>query len=84
VTAASKRIRVEYYAQFREMRKSPGEDVATSAATAIEFYRELDARHPFGVTAAQVRIALNGKLVPWETAITDGDTVVFLTPFGGG
>jgi len=84
VTAESKRIRVEYYAQFREKRKCSGEEITTSAATAIEFYRELDAKQPFGLFSAQIRIALNGKLVPWETAITDGDTVVFLTPFGGG
>lgn len=80
----AKTIRLEFFAQFREDRGLASENVQTRCRTAEELYAELDAVHHFHAERAKARVAVNDAIVPWNTRIGEGDTVVFLTPFGGG
>lgn len=80
----TKSLRLEYFAQFREARGVSAETVQTNSRTAAELFDELVARYHFPVQRATTRVAVNDALVPWSTPLRDGDTVVFLTPFGGG
>ena len=77
-------IRLEFFAQFREDRGVDGETVRTQSATPAELYEELDARFHFRTKRAQARVAVNDQLAGWDTELASGDTVVFLSPFGGG
>ena len=77
-------VRIEYFAQFREERGVDTETVETTSRTTRELFEELTARHRFRHTSTSVRVAVNESFSDWDREIREGDTVVFLTPFGGG
>lgn len=79
-----KKIKVQYYAVFREKRGLGEEVVETSAPTAGDLYRELAAEHKFTLTPGLVRASINLSFKPFETELRDGDTVVFIPPVAGG
>ncbi len=82
--AIAKSIFVEYYAFFRETLGRQNETVVTEAATARDLFAEIDGKYAFQTDHETIRVAVNDRIVAWETRLSDGDTVVFLTPFGGG
>jgi molybdenum cofactor guanylyltransferase len=81
---AGKTLRVQYYAILREQAGRSEETLDTSAETPAELYAELRARHPFQLTPAQLKVALNSEFSDWETPLKHGDTVVFIPPVAGG
>ena len=81
---AARQIRVLYFAGLRERRGKPDETVSTEARTPAELYTELAARHGFPAAPDGMTVAVNDAMAEWEAELADGDTVVFLTPFGGG
>lgn len=80
----TRRIRIEYFARFREERGVDAETVETTTRTTRELFEELAARHGFRQPVASIRVAVNESFSDWDRQIQEGDTVVFLTPFGGG
>ena len=84
VNEPAAKIRVLYFAGLREARGRSDETVETAAATPAALYRELAERHGFPAVPEGMRVAVNDGIADWQTALADGDTVVFLTPFGGG
>jgi molybdopterin synthase sulfur carrier subunit len=79
-----KSFHIQYFAALREAAGTSEETVQSAAATAADLYREM-ARHrsiPFELSI--LTVALNDQVVPWSTALHDGDMVVFLAPFAGG
>lgn len=80
----SKTVRLEFFAQIREDLGTAAESFQTECTTAAELYDELEAKYRFRSTRSVTRVAINEQLTSWESPIHDGDTVVFLTPFGGG
>ena len=78
------KIRVEYFALLREQAGCGGEAVETDAATPDALYRELAARHGFSLERVLVKVAVNGRYVPMDDALADGDSVVFIPPVAGG
>jgi molybdopterin-guanine dinucleotide biosynthesis protein A len=80
----SKTVRVQYYAILREQAGRSEETLDTSAGTPAELYAELRQRHPFQLTAAQLKVALNSEFSDWQTPLEHGDTVVFIPPVAGG
>jgi molybdopterin converting factor small subunit len=79
-----KEIKVQYYAIFREQRGLGEEQVQTSARTAGELYDELAAMHQFSLSPKLVRASINLQFQSMDTALGDGDTVVFIPPVAGG
>ena len=79
-----KTIRVQYYAVLREQAGRSEETLDTFAATAADLYDELRARHPFQLSPAQLKVALNSEFSDWRTPLRHGDTVVFIPPVAGG
>jgi len=79
-----KRIRVQYYAVFREQRGIHDEVVETGAATAADLYTELAGRYRFSLPSKLVRASINLVFKPLNTHIEDEDTVVFIPPVAGG
>ena len=80
----SKTVRIQYYAILREQAGRSEETVDTSAGTPAELYAELRQRHPFQLTAAHLKVALNSEFGDWQTPLKHGDTVVFIPPVAGG
>lgn len=77
-------LTVLYFAHLRDQRGVDSERVETTAATARELYRELALRHGLTLPERSLVVAINEAMVRWDTALVDGDTVVFLPPVSGG
>lgn len=77
-------LRVQYYAILREQAGRSEETLDTTAGTPAELYDELRRRHPFQLTAAQLKVALNSEFSDWQAPLRHGDTVVFIPPVAGG
>lgn len=80
----TKEISVQYYALLREEAGRSEEAVATRAATPRELFAELQARHPFSLPLAMLRVAVNDEFGDWAQTLADGDRVVFIPPVAGG
>jgi len=80
----AKTVRIQYYAILREQAGRSEETLDTSAGTPAELYAELRQRHPFQLTSAQLKVALNSEFSDWQTPLKHGDTVVFIPPVAGG
>lgn len=78
------RVRLRYYALFRERAGRPDEMLDTAARTPVELYAELAARHGFALPQSQLKVAVNGAFADWRHALADGDEVVFIPPVAGG
>jgi molybdopterin converting factor small subunit len=79
-----KTLHIQYYAAFREAAGLSEETVRSAAPTAADLYREISFKHGIRYELAALRVALNDRVVPWDSPVSDGDTVVFLAPFAGG
>ncbi|WP_455381871.1 MoaD/ThiS family protein [Salinispira pacifica] len=84
MNGTTKQITLEYYARFREVRGCNSETIVTDAPSPRELFDEIDRRYRFGTDRGTVRVAVNDEIAAWDRTLADGDTVVFLTPFGGG
>ena len=82
--AKARTLRIQYYAILREQAGRSEETLDTTAATPAELYDELRRRHPFQLTSAQLKVALNSEFSDWHTPLRHGDTVVFIPPVAGG
>jgi molybdopterin converting factor subunit 1 len=80
----AKTVRIQYYAILREQAGRSEETLDTSAGTPAELFAELRQRHPFQLTSAQLKVALNSEFSDWQTPLKHGDTVVFIPPVAGG
>lgn len=78
------RITAEYFAVFREQAGRETESLHTSSATAGELYAEVANLHGFLDSVARCKVAVNDELAPWDTALRDGDRVLFFPPVAGG
>jgi molybdopterin-guanine dinucleotide biosynthesis protein A len=82
--AASRRIRVQYYAILREQAGRSDETLDTPSRTPRELYEELAARHRFTLPADLLRVAVNSEFGDWAQPLQAGDSVVFIPPVAGG
>jgi molybdopterin-guanine dinucleotide biosynthesis protein A len=78
------KLRVQYYALFREQAGRSEETLETSASTPEELYRELQVRYPFTLAQQQLKVAVNTDFRAWNAPLANGDTVVFIPPVAGG
>jgi sulfur-carrier protein len=77
-------ITIQYYALLREQRGLSEESLQTDARSAEALYAALQESHGFTLGIQHVRAAINGKMQPWDTPISDGDTVTLIPPVAGG
>ena len=79
-----KAIHVQYFAILREQRGLSRETLSTTAATAVDLYTELQAKHGFSLPADRLRVAINDEFMAWSAPLGDGAAVVFIPPVAGG
>ncbi|MCY4481689.1 MAG: MoaD/ThiS family protein [Spirochaetaceae bacterium] len=82
--AGPREVRVSYFALLRDEAGCDEERVVTASATAGELYAELSDRYRFSLPPERLRVAVNAGFADWETALADGDLVVFIPPVAGG
>ena len=82
--AASKKIRVQYFALLREQAGRSDESLTTTANTPRDLYEELRKRYPFSLAPEMLRVAVNTEFGDWSQPLADGDAVVFIPPVAGG
>lgn len=80
----SRRILVEYFALFRELAGCDKEFVVTDAANASALYEEIRERHAIDLEVGRLKVAINDEFADWDTALADGDRIVFIPPVAGG
>ena len=76
-------IRVEYFAILREHVGQTSEELETNAKTVADLFSELDERYQFP-KMAHMKVAINDEFGDWDSALADGDSVVFIPPVAGG
>lgn len=79
-----KTIHLLYFAFLREQAGTSTETIQTEAATILDLYAELRARHPFTLPATSVRAAIDNTYTPLSTALIDNATIALIPPVSGG
>ena len=77
------KIRVSYYAMFREEAGRSGE-VVDASGDAAALFESLKTRYGFSLCRSQVRLAVNDAFVEWSSPLSDDDQIVFIPPVAGG
>ena len=78
-----KKIEIEYFAVLREHAGIDREELETGASTPAELFEEISERYAFP-ELGPLKVAVNEEFSDWQTALTDGDSVVFIPPVAGG
>jgi molybdopterin synthase sulfur carrier subunit len=79
-----KRVRLEYYAYFRDKAGVECEDVSTGAETLAELYCETAERHGFALPLKSVKAVVGEEFAPMSTPVAEGAVVAFVPPVAGG
>lgn len=82
--AVLKKLKIQYFALFREQAGRGEELLESTADTPARLYAELQRRHPFKLQKEQLRVAVNTEFCDWQAPLKSGDTVVFIPPVAGG
>jgi molybdopterin converting factor small subunit len=78
------RVRVRYFAIFREAAGVEAELVETGAADTTGLFAEMTARHAGLHEEPAALVAINDEMAGWDSPIRDGDEVLFFPPVAGG
>ena len=79
-----KQITVRYFAGFREHAGLSEETVALDVNTAADLFEQLKDRHGSQEPVGHCKVAINEEMAEWDTAVSDGDTVLLFPPVAGG
>ncbi|MEO1245112.1 MAG: MoaD/ThiS family protein [Pseudomonadota bacterium] len=82
--AATKTVKVRYFASFREHAGISEELLTTTANTARELFDATRDRHGSAEPAGHCKVAVNDDMATWDAPIRDGDTVLLFPPVAGG
>ncbi|MGO2505848.1 MAG: MoaD/ThiS family protein [Psychrobacter alimentarius] len=78
-------INVLYFASLADEANCQQETVTVQQSTSLtELYDQLCQKHSFSRPQSELRVAINDYFAKWTDAISDGDSVVFITPVAGG
>ncbi len=79
-----KNIKVRYFATYREETGISSEAVNSGAGTPAELFAECSARHEGLQSYSSALVAINDEMSDWNTALCEGDEVLFFPPVAGG
>lgn len=78
------KIKVRYFALFREQTGCASEYIDCSVDTAAQLFQLMAKKHARLKTEAAALVAINDEMTGWETPLTEGDEVLFFPPVAGG
>ena len=76
--------KVRYFALFRDQTGCESEAIDWSGGTAAELFQLMAEKHTSLKTEAAALVAINDEMAGWETALSEGDEVLFFPPVAGG
>lgn len=79
-----KRVRLRYFAAFREAAGIEAEEVETAAVDLRQLFTEAVTRHRRLAPEAAALVAVNDAMAAWDAGFEDGDEVLFFPPVAGG
>lgn len=79
-----KTLSIEYFALLAQEAGKGKEILETTAETLGSLFEELKKRYLFSLSSQHIIASVNSQLASWNTALTDGDHIMFLTPLTGG
>ncbi len=79
-----KTITVRYFAMVRESAGVSAETLTTDVATAGDVFEATRDRHGSSEPLAHCKVAINDQMASWDSAVSDGDTVLLFPPVAGG
>ncbi len=77
-------INLLYFALFREITGKGQESLAGEFQTPEDVFKSLDNLYTLNIDKGILQVAINDSFAGWDTALVDGDTVVFIMPVSGG
>lgn len=77
-------VTVRYFAAFREATGLETEAVETAASTTGGLFEECCHRHHGLEAWASSLVAVNDEMAQWDSAISEGDEILFFPPVAGG
>lgn len=78
------KVKVRYFALFREQTGFASESVDWSGGTAAELFQEMVGKHAALMPEAAALVAVNDEMAGWETSLAEGDKILFFPPVAGG
>ena len=78
------KIKIRYFALFREQTGCASETVDWPGGSAAELFQLMAERHAGLRTEASALVAVNDEMTGWETGLSEGDEVLFFPPVAGG
>jgi len=78
------KVKVKYFALFREQAGVACEPVDWAGGTAAELFQQMAANHAALMPQAAALVAVNDEMSGWETPLAEGDEILFFPPVAGG
>jgi molybdopterin converting factor subunit 1 len=78
------KIKVRYFALFREQAGRETESIEFPGGTAAELFQMMSDIHPGLKSEAAALVAVNDEMCEWETKLIEDDEVLFFPPVAGG
>ena len=78
------KIKVCYFALFREQAGLDSELIEFPGGTAAELFQMMSDIHPGLKSEAAALVAVNDEMCEWETVLVKHDEVLFFPPVAGG
>jgi len=78
------KIKVRYFALFREQAGVESESVDWSGGTAAELFQQMADQHTALMPEAAALVAINDEMSGWEISLREGDEILFFPPVAGG
>ena len=78
------RVKVRYFAAFREAAGISTEDLDCTAGTPAELFRQCQSRHDGLQSFSASLVAINDDMADWHTPLQENDEVLFFPPVAGG
>jgi molybdopterin converting factor subunit 1 len=78
------KIKVRYFALFREQAGRETESIEFPGGTAVELFQMMSGIHPGLKSEAAALVAVNDEMCEWETKLIEDDEVLFFPPVAGG
>jgi molybdopterin converting factor subunit 1 len=78
------KIKIRYFALFREQTGCAAEIIDWPGGTAAEMFQLMAEKHAGLRTEAAALVAVNDEMTGWETELNEGDEILFFPPVAGG
>ena len=78
------KLEVRWFAAFREATGVEHEAVEAEAETVSSLFEEMKKRHPRLASSRGALVAINDEMTDWNSALSEGDRVMFFPPVAGG